>query len=64
MRTHGMTSAVQNGCDPRIVRSPGPTLEDMLLEEEYELRYRLQGEAETGVTKSIRNEVRMLESNG
>ncbi|HKU37024.1 MAG TPA: hypothetical protein VJR89_02720 [Polyangiales bacterium] len=51
----------QHHADPRVVRSPGRTLEDMLLEQERELDASLGSTRGPGRLRSVRGQLRRVE---
>jgi len=56
MQAHRTT--IEKKTDPRVVRSPGRSLEDMLLEQERELSSRFDSAHETAVRRHVRSYLR------
>lgn len=54
MQIEHALDVVSSWQDPRVVRSPGKTLEEMLLEQESESRWLLEDAADTSVIHNVR----------
>lgn len=58
MRIQTTSNAIETKRDPRVVRSPGQTLEEMLLEQERDRRWYLESEGGTAEIESVQTERR------